>query len=208
MNYSQLSHKYYYYYGIIIPPQWSPESCLHRTPQLLQPAQISAMAVLGRSAPHLETHSWLHWKNITWQHLLMKRKRSNSASWPTPIITAIWVWVGGFFPPNRSGIFKATQKLFSWQEPSPAAGQGKVATDNQRVPEGKELHPSSTSSQFLPFSIPWLPRHSSFHIPACPQKAVQLLEGAKLCLAASSCDAECQNGWKPTGEQWRQNLAG
>lgn len=97
MNYSQLSHPYYYY-GIIIPSQWSPEGCLHRTPQLLHPAQISAMAVLGRSAPHLETHSWLHWKNIAWQHLLMKRKRPNSASWPTPVITAIQVWVGGFFP--------------------------------------------------------------------------------------------------------------
>lgn len=87
---------------------------------------------------------------------LVNENKKAQLTWLTLVITAIQVWVGVFSPQNGSGIFKETQKLFSWQEPNLAAGRGKVATDNQRVPEGKELHPSSASSQLLPFSTTWL----------------------------------------------------
>lgn len=102
---------------------------------------------------------WKHTHDFTgksaWQHLLMKKKRPNSASWPILVIIAIQVWVGVFFPPNGSGIFKETQKLFSWQEPNLAAGQGKVATDHQRVPGGKELHiPPLPAASSCPFPSP------------------------------------------------------
>lgn len=60
-----------------------------------------------------------------------------------------------FFPPNGSGIFKETQKLFSWQEPNLAAGRGKVVTDHQRVPGGKELHiPPLPAASSCPFPSP------------------------------------------------------
>lgn len=112
-----------------------------------------------------------------------------------------------FFPQTVVEYLRNTKAVFL-AETQPCCWPGEGGHSQPRVPEGKELHPSSASSQFLPFSITWLPRHSSFHILACPQKAAQLLEGGKLCLAASSCEVECQNRWEGSGGQWRQSLAG
>lgn len=100
-----------------------------------------------------------------------------------------------------SGIFKETRKLFSWQEPKLAAGRGDHRRGAGRGAPSL-LCPPRVSALFGHH----LPKHIYVTLPT-PLEVVLLLEGAQLRLATSSCDAECQSRWKPTGEQWRQNLA-
>lgn len=92
------------------------------------------------------------------------------------------------FPPNSSGIFKETQKLFSWQESNLTGGLGTVAgtqASRHRSPEGcregrRILCPPTVSSwqtgQFLPFLTTCSLTPPFYRSLPAPQEAVLLLK--------------------------------